>query len=260
MLKLCLGQIRANAWNCNFLGTAEQQALKQRMSEDGPEKTLPIVVRKMPDGDYEIVDGEHRWIIARELGWETIQAFEREADDLQSRALCIGYNRLRGRLNWIKLYEVVKKDLDAGIDLAKAYGEVLTEKELDWLLSLGNLIPKARLVLEDSLKRYSEYSLEQLYMLSLFPAIQQESLVERFKTPIVLHVLRQTLAPFLPEKIPSGSSPTKETSNYQQLYQETINTNQASNDMPEKLSSDKRTFLNQYPNTDSSFESEEETT
>jgi hypothetical protein len=150
MLKLGLDQIRANAWNCNFLGVVEQQALKQRMSVDGPEKTLPIVVRRMPDGSYEIVDGEHRWAIAKELGWAIINAIECEADDVQSRALCIGYNRLRGRLNWIKFYGVVKKDLDAGIDLAVAYGEVLSSTELEWVLSLGNLLPKARLVLEDS--------------------------------------------------------------------------------------------------------------
>ncbi|MCL1976665.1 MAG: ParB N-terminal domain-containing protein [Candidatus Bathyarchaeota archaeon] len=173
---------------------------------DGPEKTLPIVVRKMPDGSYEIVDGEHRWAIAKELGWAIITAIECEADDVQSRALCIGYNRLRGRLNWIKFYGVVKKDLDAGIDLAVAYGEVLSSTELEWVLSLGNLVPKARLILEDSLKRYPEYSLEQLYMLSLFPVVQQESLIERFKTPIVLHVLRQTLAPFLLEKEQASSS------------------------------------------------------
>jgi hypothetical protein len=213
MLKLGLDQIRANTWNCNFLGAVEQKALKQRMSVDGPEKTLPIVVRKMPDGCYEIVDGEHRWVIAKELCWETINAIECEADDVQSRALCIGYNRLRGRLNWIKCYGVVKKDLDAGIDLAVAYGEVLSSTELEWVLSLGNLIPKARLVLEDSLKKYPEYSLEQLYMLSLFPVVQQESLIERFKTPIVLHVLRQTLAPFLIEKEQTASS-QKENSNY----------------------------------------------
>jgi hypothetical protein len=246
MLKLGVDQIRANCWNCNFLDDAKQQTLKQCMREDGPEKTLPIVVRKMADGGYEIVDGEHRWLLAKELGWETISVLEREVDDLQSKALCVIYNRVRGRLNWFKLYDVVRKDLDAGIDLAVAYGEALTGTELEWLLSLGNLIPKARLVLEASLKKYPEYSLEQLYMLSLFPVVQQESLVERFKTPLVLHVLRQTLAPFLAEK-EQTTRPTKETQ--PQTYHEPSFAS----------SSDKTTISNKYPNTNNYSDQENRT-
>jgi hypothetical protein len=147
----------------------------------------------------------------------------------------------------------VKKDLDAGIDLTKAYGEALTRTELEWLLSLGNLMPKARLTLEESLKKYPEYSLEQLYMLSLFPVVQQESLVERFKTPIVLHVLRQTLAPFLPEKNQNAPS-TKENVNYQP-YNQTTNTNQTINDLSKNVAfSDKTPFSNEHTNTGPYFD------
>jgi ParB-like chromosome segregation protein Spo0J len=166
------------------------------MKEDGPEKTVPVVVRKLAD-DYELVDGERRWEIATELGWVTIKAIEQQADDLQARALCISYNRWRGRLNWFKLYDVLKKDIDEGINVFESYREALSGKEIEFILSLGNLVPEARRVLEDSLKRYPEITLEQLHLLSLFPASQQESLVEKFKTPVVSQALLQALNPFL---------------------------------------------------------------
>jgi len=151
MLQLRLTQIRANPWNCNVSGDQEKQKLKQRMSEDGPEKTPPVVVRKIKDS-YELVDGEQRWTIAKELNWETINAIEREADDIQTRTLCVSYNRWRGHLNWFKLYDIVKKDQDTGINLKEAYQNALSNKEIEWLLSLENLIFEARLTLEEALK------------------------------------------------------------------------------------------------------------
>ena len=171
------------------------------MKEDGPEKTVPVVVRKLAD-DYELVDGEQRWEIATELGWVTIKAIEQQADDLQARALCISYNRWRGRLNWFKLYDVLKKDLDEGINVFESYREALSGKEIEFILSLGNLVSEARRILEDSLKRYPEITLEQLHLLSLFPASQQESLVEKFKTPVVSQALLQALNPFLSKNQP----------------------------------------------------------
>ncbi|MDR0492976.1 MAG: ParB N-terminal domain-containing protein, partial [Nitrososphaerota archaeon] len=82
MITLKLTQIQANQWNCNYLGPKETHALKQHMQKDGPEKTQPIIVRKtqqntnnndneynQQEQQYEIVDGEHRWAIAKEHGW-----------------------------------------------------------------------------------------------------------------------------------------------------------------------------------------------
>ena len=203
MLKL--GQIKPNPWNCNFLSLQERASLKQRLKEDGPEKTQPVVVRKTADA-YELVDGEQRWAIAGELGWEFICAIEREADDLQARALCVGYNRWRGRLNWFKLYDVIKKDLEAGVNVYEAYNGALSSKEIESVLSLDKLVPEAREVLEGSVKKYPEITLEHLHLLSMFPASQQGSLVEKFKSPVVAQALLQALNPFLPKNQPQSSA------------------------------------------------------
>ena len=204
MLKLRPDQIRANPWNCNFLSPQEKASLKQRMKEDGPEKTQPVVVRKT-GAEYELVDGEQRWEIAGELCWESICAIEREADDLQTKALCVGYNRWRGRLNWFKLYDVLKNDLEAGVNVYESYCGALSRKEIESVLSLGNLVPEARGILEESIKKYPEITLEHLHLLSLFPADQQGSLVEKFKSPVVAQALLQALNPFLFKNQPQPS-------------------------------------------------------
>ena len=205
MLKLNLGQIRPNPWNCNFLSPQERAGLKARLKEDGPEKTPEVVVRKTGDV-YELVDGEQRWEIAGELGWEFIRAMERCADDLQAKALCVGYNRWRGRLNWFKLYDVMEKDVDAGVNVYEAYSGALSSKEIESVLSLGNIVPEARGVLEESAKKYPEITLEHLHLLSLFPSGQQGSLVEKFKSPVVAQALLQALNPFLPKNQPQPSA------------------------------------------------------
>jgi hypothetical protein len=189
----------------------EREALKQHMHEAGPKKTLPVVVRLMSDGGYELVDGEHRWTIAKELNWEKIPAIIREADDLQAKAFCVSYNKLRGRFNWFKLHDVIKNDQDNGANIEDVYKGVLSNKELKWILSLDNLVPPARLNLEESLKKYPEYTLEQLHLMSKLPPDQQESLSETYKKPIATHLLTRLLSAFLQKNQPTHTTTTTNT-------------------------------------------------
>ncbi|MDR0470938.1 MAG: ParB N-terminal domain-containing protein, partial [Nitrososphaerota archaeon] len=201
-MNLRLNQIRANPWNANFMSQQDQEARKQCMHQTGPKKTLPLVVRLMTDGYYELVDGEHRWTNAKELGWEEISVIILEADDLQAKAYCVSYNKLRGRFNWIKLHDVIKSDQDNGVNLEEAYKGALSTKELKWILSLSDLVPQARTTLEKSLKKYPEYTLEHLHLISKFPPDQQESLAEIYQKPIATHLLTRLLTAFLQKNQP----------------------------------------------------------
>ena len=193
-MKIDINQIKPNTWNCNILGEQEIQNLEQRMTQDGQEKTVPIIVRKLPNSNfYELIDGEHRWTIAKKHNWTTIEAIIQEADELQARALCISYNRIRGRTDWIKLHDIIINDLAQGIDIVRTYQESLTPTEIQWLLSLDHLIPEARTILEKSIKKYPELSLEHLHLIAQFPPYQQKSLVEKFKNAIVSHALLKAL-------------------------------------------------------------------
>jgi len=97
-MKLLLDQIRANSWNCNYMGENEQHALKQRLIVQDPTTMDPLIVRLMPDGNYELVDGEHRWRIAKEIGWTELEVFVLEADDLTAKTRCVALASCGGML------------------------------------------------------------------------------------------------------------------------------------------------------------------
>lgn len=121
----------------------------------------PILVRKRQDGKYEIVDGLHRYSVARELGWTTIPAQLTDATDDEAMRLGIMANAVsvtprpaeyayqlrrlaarnphwtvgyiaglicqtpawvRQQLNLLKLDEKVQRDVDAGrMNVQSAY-------------------------------------------------------------------------------------------------------------------------------------------
>lgn len=199
-MKIELSQIRPNSWNCNFLGTEERNNLKCRMEKDGVEKTPPIIVRKMARGVYELVDGEQRWAIAKELGWIDINVIERQATDLQAKVLCVGYNRWRGKLNWFKLYDVLSQDLEAGVDVYVVYREALTFKEIENVLSLGKIVLGVRKSLEEAVIKGREIPLDHLYLISICPDYYQAKLAQKIKENITTKALMQTVNALLPRK------------------------------------------------------------
>jgi hypothetical protein len=193
-MRLLVDQIRANSWNCNYMGEIEREALKQCLIAQGPKTLEPLLVRLMPDGGYELVDGEHRWRIAKELGWDTLEVVVLDIDYLEAKARCVSSSILRGHADWFKLAQVVKQDAEAGVNVSEVYKNVLSDTALVELFSLDALVPKARLDLEEAVKKFSAITLSDLHMISQFPAYLQEELAEEYKThPITSHSLAHTL-------------------------------------------------------------------
>jgi len=205
-MKLLLDQIRANPWNCNHMGENEQQSLRQRLIAQDPKTLEPLMVRLMPDGYYELVDGEHRWRIAKEIGWIEIEVFVLEADDLTAKTRCVSSSLLRGHVNWFKLAEVVKQDLQNGVNLFEAYKDILSDQALQELFSLDKLVPKARIDLEEAVKKFTTITLSDLHIISQFPAYMQEKLAEEYKThPITSNSLTHTLNKYTKQTQPPTS-------------------------------------------------------
>jgi hypothetical protein len=180
------------------MGENEQATLKQLLIAQDPKTLEPLMVRLMPDGYYELVDGEHRWKIAKEIGWTELEVFVLEADDLTAKTRCVSSSLVRGHVNWFKLAEVVKQDQENGINLYEAYKDILTDKALKELFSLDDLVPKARLDLEEAVKKFQTITLYDLHIISKFPAYLQEELAEEYKTHnIASHSLTQTLSKYI---------------------------------------------------------------
>ncbi len=83
-----INEVRPNTWNPKEADTIEYQRIKLGIQQHGLRK--PIIVREN-DG-YEIIDGEQRWTICKELGYKKIPIYnEGELSDKEARELTIIY-------------------------------------------------------------------------------------------------------------------------------------------------------------------------
>ncbi|HEY9704991.1 MAG TPA: ParB/RepB/Spo0J family partition protein [Allocoleopsis sp.] len=83
-----------NIWNPNVMDAQTYQALKESFTEFGD--IDPILVRDLGD-KYQIIDGEHRYKIAREIGLDKIQSIVIDVSDNQAKRLTQIMNRTKGK-------------------------------------------------------------------------------------------------------------------------------------------------------------------
>ncbi len=119
--------------------TQEQwEELKASIEKNG--FTIPILVRQLDDGKYELIDGEHRIQIVKEMGWKKIPAVITDADNTRATLLNILANTARGSQNPVDVAEALRRAYDAGADikeLAAATGH--TESWVKLYLTLTEL-------------------------------------------------------------------------------------------------------------------------
>jgi ParB family chromosome partitioning protein len=119
-------KIRPNGFNPNVMPPEEYAALKRDMQQVGPQGTGPILLSSAADyyaakpelakeGGFIIVDGEHRWRVAKELEWPEVRAETRKMTEDQAKAVCYRANREHGNLDPFKEAALFKSDLDNGM-------------------------------------------------------------------------------------------------------------------------------------------------
>jgi ParB family chromosome partitioning protein len=93
--KIAIDKIRPRPLNCNQLDDEVYNGLKEDMKRNG--LRYPIHVRPIGPDSYEIVDGEHRWRAAQELGWKEIECEVEELSDEEADIANITLNPERQR-------------------------------------------------------------------------------------------------------------------------------------------------------------------
>lgn len=112
---VAIDKLKPNSWNPNkqsdFIYAKEKNSIQTFGFVD------PVTVREN-GGDYEIIDGFHRWKAASDLGLKTISINNLgKISDANAKKLTIILNELRGEYDPLKLAEVVKAlSADVGID------------------------------------------------------------------------------------------------------------------------------------------------
>ena len=139
--------IHANAYNPNHVAPPEMKLLYESIKEDG--YTMPIVVYPLGDGEYEIVDGYHRYTVMlthrdiyyREGGLLPCSIIDKDVSNRM--ASTIRHNRARGSHSIELMMNIVGELKKAGMSdqwIMKEIGmdadELLRYKQLSGLAEL----------------------------------------------------------------------------------------------------------------------------
>jgi hypothetical protein len=88
-------RIRPNPWNPNSMD--EAMLARERASIEKFGFLGSIMVRGLDDGDVEIIDGEHRWQVARSLGMEELPCWDMGVvSDLAAKELTLALREIHG--------------------------------------------------------------------------------------------------------------------------------------------------------------------
>jgi len=90
----------------------DQEDLKQEIKKDG--LLSDLVVRKRGEF-YELIDGERRWRVLKELGWETVSVRVVDADDAMARLSVYKLNKIRENYTVEEEARYFKKLADEGM-------------------------------------------------------------------------------------------------------------------------------------------------
>jgi hypothetical protein len=133
---VAVGKLHPNPWNPNKTTQRQQQAIGESLDFYG--QVLPLIIRPHPklEGEFEIIDGEHRYL-------ETDPDFEVNTNiitgltDAEAKKLTIVLNETRGQADKIELAALLSElDKAMGNDLMTALP--YDPGELDELIKLAD--------------------------------------------------------------------------------------------------------------------------
>lgn len=110
---LKIDQIVPNGYNPNVIGEDIRAKLTAEIAHKG--LCEPIICRQA-GATYTIVDGEHRWRICRDLGWQEIPCIVRDYDDAEAKIKTLQLNYMRGQAVPVRLASLIH-DLNKEIPL-----------------------------------------------------------------------------------------------------------------------------------------------
>jgi ParB/RepB/Spo0J family partition protein len=99
-----LNRIQPNGYNPNVVPEDILAKLRAEIGQNGA--CLPIIVRVRGNG-YEIIDGQHRWQVCRELGLQEIPCIVQDYSDTEAKIKTLQLNYLRGSAVPIRLASLI---------------------------------------------------------------------------------------------------------------------------------------------------------
>lgn len=127
--------VEPNDYNPNRQSDHDFDLLKKSITEDGFTQPIIVLLTTNAHGKFPIVDGEHRWRAARDLGFTEIPVAKVDMTMEQAKIATLRHNRARGSED-IELSAQVLRDLrDLGALEWAADSLSLTDIEIDRLIN-----------------------------------------------------------------------------------------------------------------------------
>ena len=133
---IAIGLIVKNPWNPNKMDNATLKAEKESIQKYGV--VAPIIVRPLDD-DFQIIDGEHRYIVCQELGHKTIPCVIVDGlEEKDAKKLTIVLNETKGSNDKIELGKLLG-DLQTEFGDNLKIGLPFSDEDLKDLIEFGNI-------------------------------------------------------------------------------------------------------------------------
>jgi len=141
---ISIEKIHSNSYNPNEVAPPEMKLLELSIVNDG--YTQPIVVWQEEENEYEVVDGFHRYLIGKKLGFTHLPCVIMNEDRLDKNdrmAATIRHNRARGKHQVGAMSDIVQElarrnwsNKKIGKELGMEPDEVLRLKQISGLAEM----------------------------------------------------------------------------------------------------------------------------
>jgi ParB/RepB/Spo0J family partition protein len=132
-----IGKLVANPWNPNRMAPDTIAAAEASIKSYG--FVDPVTVRLHPrkKGYWQILDGEHRWIAAKNAGWRAVSVNVLTGlTEAQAKRLTVVMNETRWEAEKIELGKLLAELKAAGDDFA---GVDMAQHEIDELIAIADV-------------------------------------------------------------------------------------------------------------------------
>lgn len=138
-----IGDVEPNPWNPNRQNETIQRAERESIETYGfidpiTVRTNPLKAQGESDASWQIIDGEHRWGAAKDLGYDEVPIVVYECDDRTAKKLTVILNETKGEADLPSLGQLladIRTEGEDGFEIALPYSGA----ELSNLLSLADV-------------------------------------------------------------------------------------------------------------------------
>lgn len=129
-------KLEPNKWNPNQVDDSTYAKVKRSIKAHGFVVPITAYRRKPESKMLTIINGEHRWLIAQELGLEKVPVIVLDVTTADARELTINLNELGGNPDPRKYGEMVQWFMDQGQSMGDIESALpLTKPEIEELLA-----------------------------------------------------------------------------------------------------------------------------